>query len=122
MGIFLLVISIGGLLITQSHQAFYICSTLQTLSLFGLLEVAWLQPASFIFQAFEYFMPINLILSSSKTDDSTLFLFGFYRLDQYMVSSQDIGLIAVFAIDSVLFVLIFTIFLITLFRRRKTTQ
>ena len=122
LGVVLLVISIAGILITQSFQAFFICSTLQTLSLFGLLEIAWIQPSSFILQAFQYFMPINIILSSSKINDPYLFFYGFYRLDEYMISSQDTGLIAVFSIDCALFAAIVAIFLISLFRRKRSPQ
>jgi len=64
-------------------------------------------------------MPINFILSGSKTNDYKLFLYSFYRLDEYMVSTEDIGLIAVFIIDCVLFLFIVILFALTLFRRKK---
>ena len=77
------------------------------------------KPSSFILQAFQYFMPINFILSGSKTNDYKLFLYSFYRLDEYMVSTEDIGLIAVFIIDCVLFLFIVVLFAFALFRRKK---
>jgi hypothetical protein len=87
LGIILLVLSIPGLLITQSFQAFFIVSTLQTLALFGLLEVAWVGVGSFILQSFQYFMPINLIVGNLNHDDDRLLKYGFYRLDQYIRNS-----------------------------------
>lgn len=119
LGVLLLMVSIGGIIFTQSFQAFFIVSTFQSLALFGLLEVAWINPSSYILQAFQYFMPINLILKNLKHDDSKLFVFGFYRLDEYMVSSEDIGLIGVFIVDCIIFLTILTLFIITLHRRRK---
>jgi hypothetical protein len=117
LGIVLLVVSVGGLLVTQSFQAFFIVSTLQTLGLFGLLEVAWVGVGSFILQSLQYFMPINLIVGPSKNNDDNLLLFGFYRLDQYMISSEDAGLIAIFALESVLFLAIILVFVFTFLRK-----
>jgi len=104
--------------LTQSFQAFFIISTFQTLGLFGLLEVAWIKSSSFILQAFQYFMPINLIVSSSKNNISNLSVFGFYRLNQYISSPQNIGLITIFAIDCLLFIAIVVLFVITVIKRR----
>ena len=64
-------------------------------------------------------MPINLIISSSKANDPKLLLYGFYRLDEYMISSEDKGLIAVFAIDCALFIAIVVIFVLTFLRRKN---
>jgi hypothetical protein len=83
-----------------------------------LLEVAWIKSSSFILQAFQYFMPINLIVSSSKTNSSNLSVFGFYRLNQYMANPQNIGLITIFAIDCLLFIAIVVLFVITIIKRR----
>jgi hypothetical protein len=122
LGVVLLIASVAGLLLTQSFQAFFIVSTLQTLSLFGLLEVAWVGAGSFILQSFQYFMPINLMVGPSKNDDANLFLYGFYRLDQYMISSEDAGLIAIFALDSVLFVAIIIVFVFTFLRKNSSKK
>lgn len=69
LGVLLLIVSIIGILITKSFRAFFMISTLQTIGLFGLLEIAWVQPGSFILQSFQYLMPINQIMASSKQAD-----------------------------------------------------
>lgn len=59
------------------------------------------------------------MVGPSKTKDSNLLKFGFYRLDKYMLSSENSGLIAIFSIDCILFIAIVLIFAFTFLRRNR---
>lgn len=118
LGIVILLFSVVGLILTRTYQAFFIVSVMQTIGLFGLLEIAWISPASYVFQAFQYLMPVNFILSSAKVADYQILLFGFYRLDEFRISSEDFSLIVLFLLDISLFVTIVILLCLKLHRNK----
>lgn len=103
LGVLLIMISLLCLIFFRNFHVFYIYCTIQTIGLFSLIQISWLNPANYILQSFQYLMPINLILSSLKIKDYMLLIFGYYRLDQYIIDLSVTLTVIIFVINVIVF-------------------
>ena len=87
LGVIILIICISLAVITRTKEAIYLLSTLQSLALISFVEVAWIDPSSYLLQSLQYLMIFNLMARPSKTKDFTMLQRQYYRLHDYYIQS-----------------------------------
>ena len=119
-GVIVFLICVGLAIVTRTKQALYLVSTLQSLALISFVEVAWINPASYLLQSMQYLMIFNLMARDYKEeDDYSMLQRQYYRLDDYYVSSKMVkNLIPIFVIGILVFIGI-VIFICREYRARK---
>ena len=108
----MVVFMVAMVLIIRTKQSLFVLYTLQTFALVSFVELAWLSPSNYVLQSLQYFMVFNLIGSVYKTPDYTLTQEQYYRLHEYLNTSDFLSNVAIIGLIDVVVFLLMLIFFI----------
>lgn len=98
----------------------YLVSTLQNLCLLSFIEICWITPSGYLLQSLQYFIPFNIIISGTKTeDDYTMRQRQFYRLHEYYKCSEFLQNISFVGFLNLFLIIGLIIFAILIRRNKK---
>lgn len=119
LGILLVIIVVGVCIAVRTKESFYLLLTLQTIGLFNLLEIAWVNPIGYVLQSLQHFMIMNTLGSGYKADDYLLMASGNHRLHDYLKTSAAAPNLILLAVFSIVAIALLIVICIVSLKRKK---